>query len=155
RRSPLRVYVTPPTAPALSPLPLHDALPISHQLLPSSMCSSPRHPQLSPPYNVFHYQTVRCGAPDVSAKGHYVRCRPFLLPPKVRSEEHTSELQSRFDLVCRLLLEKKKRRGHDGIVILLRVILLGYLIILSNDVYPKFGNGVISLMHVLCQRIDM
>src|SRR5699024_12171871 len=25
-----------------------------------------------------------------------------------RSEEHTSELQSRFDLVCRLLLEKKK-----------------------------------------------
>src|SRR5699024_12361213 len=27
---------------------------------------------------------------------------------KKRSEEHTSELQSRFDLVCRLLLEKKK-----------------------------------------------
>src|SRR5438067_3035590 len=32
--------------------------------------------------------------------------------PKDRSEEHTSELQSRFDLVCRLLLEKKKR--DDG-----------------------------------------
>src|SRR5699024_11935559 len=30
----------------------------------------------------------------------------FLL--SIRSEEHTSELQSRFDLVCRLLLEKKK-----------------------------------------------
>src|SRR5438067_12964668 len=29
--------------------------------------------------------------------------------PALRSEEHTSELQSRFDLVCRLLLEKKKR----------------------------------------------
>src|SRR5437868_11278423 len=28
--------------------------------------------------------------------------------PDRRSEEHTSELQSRFDLVCRLLLEKKK-----------------------------------------------
>src|SRR6266704_4068024 len=27
--------------------------------------------------------------------------------PQARSEEHTSELQSRFDLVCRLLLEKK------------------------------------------------
>src|SRR5699024_12297831 len=27
----------------------------------------------------------------------------------LRSEEHTSELQSRFDLVCRLLLEKKKQ----------------------------------------------
>src|SRR5207249_5597093 len=29
---------------------------------------------------------------------------------KGRSEEHTSELQSRFDLVCRLLLEKKKNK---------------------------------------------
>src|SRR6266704_4940217 len=28
---------------------------------------------------------------------------------RTRSEEHTSELQSRFDLVCRLLLEKKKQ----------------------------------------------
>src|SRR5699024_12193686 len=34
--------------------------------------------------------------------------RDFLT--KARSEEHTSELQSRFDLVCRLLLEKKKHR---------------------------------------------
>mgnify|MGYP006870761734 CR=1 FL=1 len=32
-----------------------------------------------------------------------------------RSEEHTSELQSRFDLVCRLLLEKKnKNNTHDN-----------------------------------------
>src|SRR5699024_11511936 len=31
----------------------------------------------------------------------------YLLPNLGRSEEHTSELQSRFDLVCRLLLEKK------------------------------------------------
>src|SRR5437868_9711782 len=30
-----------------------------------------------------------------------------------RSEEHTSELQSRFDLVCRLLLEKKKNNEHQ------------------------------------------
>src|SRR5699024_11836044 len=33
-----------------------------------------------------------------------------LLDALERSEEHTSELQSRFDLVCRLLLEKKKER---------------------------------------------
>src|SRR5437868_8225182 len=32
----------------------------------------------------------------------------------LRSEEHTSELQSRFDLVCRLLLEKKKTIGNSG-----------------------------------------
>src|SRR5699024_12598533 len=31
---------------------------------------------------------------------------------KDRSEEHTSELQSRFDLVCRLLLEKKNKRDR-------------------------------------------
>src|SRR5699024_11502928 len=31
----------------------------------------------------------------------------------LRSEEHTSELQSRFDLVCRLLLEKKKKRQEE------------------------------------------
>src|SRR5690349_24195626 len=30
-----------------------------------------------------------------------------------RSEEHTSELQSRRDLVCRLLLEKKKKKKND------------------------------------------
>src|SRR6266403_913002 len=32
-----------------------------------------------------------------------------------RSEEHTSELQSRRDLVCRLLLEKKKKKHHKPI----------------------------------------
>src|SRR5699024_12355050 len=34
--------------------------------------------------------------------------RRWQRPGGPRSEEHTSELQSRFDLVCRLLLEKKK-----------------------------------------------
>src|SRR3989449_6187893 len=32
-----------------------------------------------------------------------------------RSEEHTSELQSRLHLVCRLLLEKKKKKKHDTV----------------------------------------
>src|SRR6266496_6203875 len=35
---------------------------------------------------------------------------PARLPAPPRSEEHTSELQSRRDLVCRLLLEKKKTK---------------------------------------------
>src|SRR6266540_1899067 len=38
---------------------------------------------------------------------------PSPMPPN-RSEEHTSELQSHHDLVCRLLLEKKKNRPLDG-----------------------------------------
>src|SRR5437868_12779946 len=33
-----------------------------------------------------------------------------------RSEEHTSELQSRFDLVCRLLLEKKKNKFMRALI---------------------------------------
>src|SRR5438477_7034052 len=33
--------------------------------------------------------------------------------PEQRSEEHTSELQSHVNLVCRLLLEKKKKQHHD------------------------------------------
>src|SRR5207249_11795973 len=39
----------------------------------------------------------------VGGKSVWLRCGQH------RSEEHTSELQSRFDLVCRLLLEKKKK----------------------------------------------
>src|SRR5437667_4344271 len=40
-------------------------------------------------------------------------CLPYLRPMlTIRSEEHTSELQSHHDLVCRLLLEKKKTRRH-------------------------------------------
>src|SRR5699024_12690058 len=53
-------------------------------------------------------QPVRC--PSRSSTD----CRTFPMPHRqqqasagTRSEEHTSELQSRFDLVCRLLLEKK------------------------------------------------
>src|SRR5206468_4957965 len=67
-------------------LSLHDALPIS----------SARHPA-SPDHGcplVLQVLQAR-GVPDDG---------PFDL----RSEEHTSELQSRSDLVCRLLLEKKK-----------------------------------------------
>src|SRR2546427_9557441 len=36
------------------------------------------------------------------------------LPPPQRSEEHTSELQSQSNLVCRLLLEKKKKRKNQS-----------------------------------------
>src|SRR5437870_10868250 len=38
----------------------------------------------------------------------------FVRPPPMRSEEHTSELQSRGHLVCRLLLEKKKKKSNQA-----------------------------------------
>src|SRR2546422_2260189 len=43
------------------------------------------------------------------AREHHQRDRPHAEPDAERSEEHTSELQSRLHLVCRLLLEKKKK----------------------------------------------
>src|SRR5690606_39643868 len=57
---------------------------------------------------------------------HPFRCRPrpelhlracSLLHPGNRSEEHTSELQSRENLVCRLLLEKKKKKRFNLLTI--------------------------------------
>src|SRR5699024_12743987 len=46
-----------------------------------------------------------CYTMDKKRKGAYL-CL-ISSQSRIRSEEHTSELQSRFDLVCRLLLEKK------------------------------------------------
>src|SRR5438874_9227267 len=63
-------------------LSLHDALPISLGV---------RHSAEVGPHGVTCLEATRAGSRFV------------------RSEEHTSELQSRRDLVCRLLLEKKKR----------------------------------------------
>src|SRR5699024_12422732 len=59
-------------------------------------------------------QTAPVGARCPDDAGSAVDRRDLRCPGPVpgaggdRSEEHTSELQSRFDLVCRLLLEKKK-----------------------------------------------
>src|SRR5699024_11374420 len=45
--------------------------------------------------------------------GCILRFSLHFYPLYLRSEEHTSELQSRFDLVCRLLLEKKKNSSKS------------------------------------------
>src|SRR2546427_8219982 len=53
------------------------------------------------------------------SESSYSRSRPSLpLSPRLvgkRSEEHTSELQSQSNLVCRLLLEKKKKKNKHAI----------------------------------------
>src|SRR2546422_5037992 len=46
--------------------------------------------------------------------GLHARTQTRRAAAAARSEEHTSELQSRLHLVCRLLLEKKKRRQDRG-----------------------------------------
>src|SRR3712207_7590784 len=70
-------------------LSLHDALPISAER------AAPRARQ-------------RCSAAAASRRRSGRRSGPIA----GRSEEHTSELQSRQYLVCRLLLEKKKKKSH-------------------------------------------
>src|SRR3989442_11900483 len=54
-----------------------------------------------------HVQAVTVEAVGAHLSQQRLRCAPTA---STRSEEHTSELQSRPHLVCRLLLEKKKKR---------------------------------------------
>src|SRR5207248_9574821 len=54
---------------------------------------------------------VRCWVLGVGCWGGSLTRFPVLIwPILIRSEEHTSELQSPYDLVCRLLLEKKNKK---------------------------------------------
>src|SRR5207248_3374077 len=57
------------------------------------------------------------GARHRSRAWHRLRrvqpARAWLSDGGIRSEEHTSELQSPYDLVCRLLLEKKKKKKRN------------------------------------------
>src|SRR5699024_12004764 len=80
-------------------LSLHDALPISA----AARARARRGLLARPPSACLRHRGAARGQgpPD-----HPV---PLAPEPGARSEEHTSELQSRFDLVCRLLLEKKKQ----------------------------------------------
>src|SRR5690348_17914936 len=70
-----------------------------------------------------HDRTDHRGAARRSARAARRSDRPHdraPVPGRVRSEEHTSELQSPVHLVCRLLLEKKKKNIHllsSGIII--------------------------------------
>src|SRR5206468_10304444 len=94
-------FFTDPATTAIYTLSLHDALPIWLGYYPArekrrrptvagraSSSSMIRGPRRLPPLRGPSAQT----------------------PARERSEEHTSELQSRSDLVCRLLLEKKKKK---------------------------------------------
>src|SRR5437667_1051468 len=66
------------------------------------------------PYTTLFRSSIVLGEGLVWAANHYPRwemppCRSCPRSTRKRSEEHTSELQSHHDLVCRLLLEKKNK----------------------------------------------
>src|SRR5699024_11733336 len=62
-----------------------------------------------PRSTLFPYTTLFRSKNSLAALCILSHCQRIEKAPFARSEEHTSELQSRFDLVCRLLLEKKNR----------------------------------------------
>src|SRR2546429_4249306 len=70
-------------------------------------------PRYSPDGKTIVFLSDRSGSENVwlcDADGSHARA---LTKGEKRSEEHTSELQSRLHLVCRLLLEKKKNQLQD------------------------------------------
>src|SRR5690625_6277784 len=107
-----------PSSSTLSPLSLHDALPI---FIDSKVAlnaydravgaESPEEYQLAMSE---HVKAVRKHIDDLASKDYTnlvgMRSPSFVL--MFRSEEHTSELQSRGHLVCRLLLEKKTTKHN-------------------------------------------
>src|SRR5690606_41719069 len=100
---------TAPPATELYPLSLHDALPIwpVHNRSRGGLIHPGRLSRLA---------LMDRAAADAAARDAR-RCRVCSNTSLLRSEEHTSELQSRENLVCRLLLEKKKHTtaaySHD------------------------------------------
>src|SRR2546429_3590163 len=82
----------------ISPLSLHDALPILKLARSAEEAAD----------IAGHILGMKLVTPQTGPAGRIVK---RVLIEEGRSEEHTSELQSRLHLVCRLLLEKKKRSG--------------------------------------------
>src|SRR5687768_17812956 len=90
-------------------LSLHDALPISFCRREISQRSLETRPRISP-----LQLRQRICRPPTRCTGEYSRYNPL----SSRSEEHTSELQSRLPLVCRHLLEEKDKPiiGNNDII---------------------------------------
>src|SRR5204862_6817841 len=97
---PVVFFFTPSATPDIYPLSLHDALPIYLMGAPGNGCSAVRVAGAK-------YLLVLRGGHFLlrGGPGRFRSCGAL----RLRSEEHTSELQSRRELVCRLLLEKKKK----------------------------------------------
>src|SRR5690349_23982982 len=81
------------------------------------MIRRPPRSTLFPYTTLFRSGAYASSSTAVIANATCFSCGPYLVPNATidgivvyRSEEHTSELQSRRDLVCRLLLEKKKKK---------------------------------------------
>src|SRR2546422_4920241 len=85
------------------------------------MIRRPPRSTLFPYTTLFRSSILSIGEPSAGQNkvvggppaNHALRSDETHARPQRRSEEHTSELQSRLHLVCRLLLEKKKKQEPD------------------------------------------
>src|SRR5256885_6524750 len=80
-----------------------------------------------------------CGRLDVASDAR----------PTFRSEEHTSELQSPCNLVCRLLLEKKKKQKHHNLIIDATILCLTNMHVLIQTLLTNTSHSNAS-HHRLC-----
>src|SRR5205085_12226159 len=87
---------TPPTE--IYTLSLHDALPISQLLAGEQL------------HDLQPERVGKCAQDRFTGQRRLTGQHALMRPSRARSEEHTSELQSQSNLVCRLLLEKKKNK---------------------------------------------
>src|SRR5437764_11125660 len=94
--------------PYISSLSLHDALPICFLLLPAKCLIAREEPRRGAPAERHLQLSILSDPKPVSESLKIESCKCLSAgAPRLRSEEHTSELQSPMYLVCRLLLEKK------------------------------------------------
>src|SRR5207237_10914457 len=94
-----------PTA-TLSTLSLHDALPICHN---SSAAAERVVPSCAAKAGTLGSSSVQMISLLAGSLARVMPCATIFASHRIRSEEHTSELQSHLNLVCRLLLEKKNK----------------------------------------------
>src|SRR2546430_11432818 len=134
-----------PAPPEISPLPLHDALPISTSPPasrgPASACSRRRSPRATPSAASPSRAAARRSRAASSTTWWASRSRRVR-----RSEEHTSELQSQSNLVCRLLLEKKKEMETHLPLLTDRLIVISMLMHLLSIM---LGSVLVMLLPLL------
>src|SRR5256886_12865141 len=105
-------FLNDPAPPDIYPLSLHDALPIY-----CALCHAGERDPKVPPFSYRpgdklddYFAPPANAAATADVHGNQVallqRTKCFRSSPGMRSEEHTSELQSQSNLVCRLLLEQ-------------------------------------------------
>src|SRR5207302_11281833 len=97
-----------PTTTHIYTLSLHDALPIFPGIDPFRAVADRKIPAEFQSRNAFQNRNaIVLGGAGINGR--------FIDHDIARSEEHTSELQSRENLVCRLLLEKKKKKSNEDV----------------------------------------